>query len=276
MLEFPLRGGLQRDILWNPRTEQEKSAWIHGGIPILFPFAGNVWAGAQKGYYANGDSILPMPIHGLVHNKPWSVDSIGVDFVCLSFHADADTLKKYPWHFSLKFTWRINTHSLTYRADVHNRGYEGSGAKYPMPVSMGIHPYFKLAEPEEKKEPYLVSNGGGIQEVSPEGKEGSLIHKSSELPQSWQHSLYHNGIIRNFADEVPRVEFFQKQHCLSLEGDALTNCFVLWSLRNRDFYCIEPWMGLPNSINSGLGLRHLQEQEKLQWSGRIQFEERSL
>lgn len=60
---------------------------------------------------------------------------------------------------------------------------------------------------------------------------------------------------------------------LSLESvDADTSvrvcvqCFVMWGEAEKQYICPEPWLGVPNSLNTGKGSVHLGAGETFEWT----------
>ncbi len=51
---------------------------------------------------------------------------------------------------------------------------------------------------------------------------------------------------------------------------------VLWSRQGEGFYCIEPWMGLPDAIATGFGLKWLEPGQELALGFTIALEDRNV
>jgi len=116
------------------------------GNPILFPYPYWVRDGAFE-YRGQVYHLRPgreggRAMHGFVRDHPWTVDRSWEDadgaHLQASFRNEGDTLAEYPFPFVLVATHTLAGTTLTHRWQVTNLG-EG-----PMPLALGIHPYFSL------------------------------------------------------------------------------------------------------------------------------------
>ena len=109
---------------------------IHGGIPVLFPFAGKVYDSAKKDWHWNRQSI-PMPMHGFARLGFLirSMDKHGFEVELIS----NDHVKTfYPFDFTFTVIYHFLELSLQISLVLENEGKE------PIPWSAGLHPYFQI------------------------------------------------------------------------------------------------------------------------------------
>lgn len=124
------------------------------GVPLLAPFANRIDGPA---FYANGkkynfDMELgnvrgAIPIHGyLSGTNAWKLVEAKADgrsaWVTsrLEFHKYPDYMKQFPFAHTLTITYRLANGVLETHTRIDNLGAE------PMPVALGWHPYFALAD----------------------------------------------------------------------------------------------------------------------------------
>lgn len=105
---------------------------IRGGVPVIFP-----WFGPREGH-------PEAPMHGLVRNRPWTIDSIevpdlGPAKVCFSFVSDAETQAVWPYAFRLKLEFTLGV-ALEIRWTVENTGREAFS------FEQALHPYFPVQD----------------------------------------------------------------------------------------------------------------------------------
>ncbi len=128
---------------------------FHGGNPILFPFPNRVRNGAYsfegRAYHmekllANGwDRGAGQAIHGLVGDKPWTVEieeaSDDGAFLRASLQLDAfpDIAEQYPFPCRLTVAYRLRAGVLEMTTEARNTGAAS------LPMGFGIHPWFPTA-----------------------------------------------------------------------------------------------------------------------------------
>jgi aldose 1-epimerase len=135
------RDGSRRDLLV-PLGEIEFDAhhWPKAGAFPMVPFTnrmqrGGVHASGRHGSPALGPHGFAQ--HGFAHRAAWTVDSIGVDTVGMSFNFEGDALE-WPWPWIARQRIEVGSFGLRLTLSVENTG------AVPMPLSMGWHPYFPI------------------------------------------------------------------------------------------------------------------------------------
>ena len=124
------------------------------GIPLLAPFANRL---DEQAFYANGrkynfDMELgnvrgAIPIHGyLSGTNMWKLveakaDASGAWVASkLDFYRNPQYMKQFPFAHTLTMAYRLSEGVLEVRTRIDNLSTE------PMPVAIGFHPYFQLAD----------------------------------------------------------------------------------------------------------------------------------
>jgi aldose 1-epimerase len=135
------------------------------GIPLLAPFANRL---DEQAFYANGkkynfDMELgnvrgAIPIHGYLSSvKDWKLVEAKADAAAawvtsrLDFYRNPQWMKQFPFAHTLQITYRLQDGALEVRTRIENLSVE------PMPVAIGFHPYFQLAD--STREDWTVSIG---------------------------------------------------------------------------------------------------------------------
>lgn len=223
----PSRGGLVtslkfkgKEILYfDEETFHNRELSIRGGIPILFPNAGEL----------NENKVFPnLKRHGFVRDLEWQKEKIDNGF-CEIVSANEETNKMYPYNFKLSVSGNFEDDgSFTLEQKVENKEEERN-----LPISMGLHPYFKVLNNDKKNIKFnfvggeaisaqieIWSNGGTVYIDNPKVKDPNAILEI-EIP-----SL---GIIQ--------MEISPKYHKM-----------WIWSMPGKDFICIEPMMRVLNGL----------------------------
>ncbi len=211
---------------------------LAGGIPVLFPFCGRT---ADDSYRVDGKPYT-MPVHGLVKDTTFSVRRKGVQQACMYTEPGAVMMREnYPYAFVLDVIYHVEAQSLYVTAQIENR------SDSPMPFYIGWHPYFRVSS---KKDATLTLGAEKFKSYI-DGTSGICPSPVVDLRQQLDH-----------------VFWDMTQACIQLENRAdgymariipddlhgvVTVCTVF-----DDCVCIEPWTGMPDSINTGKRLHHIE------------------
>jgi aldose 1-epimerase len=151
---------------WPYKTVDEFAAKpAMSGVPFLGPWANRL---DEQAFYANGkryafDMTLgnvrgAIPIHGFLTTNPhWSVVESKADASSawttarLDFRKERDWMRQFPFAHTIDMTYRLRDGVLEVSATVQNLAAD------PMPVAIGFHPYFRLAD--SMRDEWTVSVG---------------------------------------------------------------------------------------------------------------------
>lgn len=206
------------DLLYMDRkTFENPSLGIRGGIPIMFPFCGKLKDGRLE---TTGTEV---PMHGFARNQSWKVIEHRSSSLHLRMETSRDIQEIWPWEFTLDHRFLLTGHGMHLEMACVNEG------KSPMPLAPGWHPYFPCKHTMKE----LVAG-------SLPGTEPGHLHDASEV--NFGVVAPADGLVRYQLPDLPG---------LRLEFSPGFRHFQIWSLTGRDFVCLEPFWGAPNSINEG-------------------------
>ncbi|HEX5659467.1 MAG TPA: galactose mutarotase [Polyangiales bacterium] len=234
----PQRGGLVtsfqvdgRELLYlEPATLADASKNVRGGIPVLFPSPGKL----RDDTFSYEGKRGALKQHGFARNLPWTVEGS-----TLTLEANAQTRAQFPWDFRYALTITLQGARLRLGIRVENPGVE------PLPFGLGFHPYFVLRDKTAAKIDTQASTifDNVTKEVRPftgfdfTRKEQDLYL----LDHGSTHSALHYG-------DGSRLE---------VRASPDFTRWVVWSLADKDYVCIEPWTSPPDALNTGEGLLRL-------------------
>ncbi len=233
----PERGGIiigygvegKENLYLNKETLYDRKQNIRGGIPILFPISGQLESGK---YEWQGESYQ-MPNHGLARIHPWEVIDTTFDeeqaSISILFESSIGTKDVFPFDFEVIFTYTLKQNQLFIHQSYRNLG------KKDMPIYPGLHPYFKTKS-----------------------------KKLSLKTDATTYYDYNDGITKEFTDKIDMeglkeaivLENKHQQLDAQLEETALHmetatefQYTVLWTEKDKDFICIEPWTAKTGELN---------------------------
>ncbi len=227
-----------------------------------------MWKGDPK--YWSGVSPVLFPIVGalkdektLIEGKTYSMKQHGflrkMEFDCVScqgnkavFSASSteETLKQYPYRFTLTITYALNESVLNIRYELHNTDDR------TLTYMLGAHPAFNIplagqgtfdeyviefAQEETLACPYLnpVTN---VLEVE---KRRTVLDGGKRIPVS--HTLFDDGALVFDALKSRSVKLYHINSGRGVEMHFADFDFLgIWSPTHTDapFICLEPWLGM--------------------------------
>lgn len=242
-LIMPDQQGSVRELLYLPEDWQQRK--ICGGWPFCFPICGRLIDGNQSQYQHDGKPY-PMAIHGFGHQQVWQVLSQGQDNITLQLSDNDITRSIYPFSFDVALAYQVKAGQL-----VCQQTYKNTGSK-PMPYYAGFHPYFFI-DPKYKKQDVQVDMSAQHRLIYNEALT-DIIGQTS--PLSFPIGLMADQVNESLHEVEPgqpiRLLFpddFQIEMSFLGPEMQLFRYVQLYHIADQPFFCIEPWMSPPNSMN---------------------------
>ncbi|BAQ59790.1 galactose mutarotase and related enzymes [Geminocystis sp. NIES-3708] len=217
---------------------------VRGGIPILFPICGNL----PDNIFNYQDQQYILKQHGFARDLPWKVISQSTDSsanIILSLKSNSETLKVYPFEFELQFTYKLLGKKLIIEQLYQNKSQE------KMPFSVGFHPYFYC---NDKNQLNLQ-----IPATEYHNKNGDITYPfNGELDYSTEEI---DIAFTQISEQKTSFADYKRNLKVDITFTELFSTLVFWTLKDKDYICLEPWSSPRNSINTGEQLKYLQPQE---------------
>ncbi len=214
-----------------------------GGNPFLFPITGRLTNGS---YIANGSEYF-MEKHGFAHKMPWQVRDIkegNEGKIIIELKQNEESLKSYPFKFRVALTYILKGNSLYIYQEYMNEGEE------EMPFYSGFHPFFKVRDKKDLRfdiyaEKYVDCTDGYADYYRSRIKEynGAI---DFGLPIDYIFPLKKK--------EINEFSIQEQGKKLTVEMSEEYEFLVMWTLKGKDFICVEPWMSAPDAFNTGKGI----------------------
>lgn len=207
---------------------------VRGGNPILFPICGNL---PDNTYTYNGQQYT-LKQHGFARDLPWEVtEKATTDQASLTLvlKSNAETKAVYPFDFQLAFTYELQGNTLKIRQQYQNLSSE------PLPFSAGFHPYF-LTDDKTQLEFAIPSQEYQDQRTKEiYSFKGNFDFNLDEIDVAFRQLT---GTSATVSDNSRKLK-------LTLDYGDEFPILVFWTLKGKDFYCLEPWSAPRNSLNTG-------------------------
>lgn len=243
-------------IYWPEEADWSRVAHVRGGNPILFPFLGRHMVNGEIGWWLDATGTKrELPMHGFARNANFAViPESDPNTLRMRITPTEQTRKFYPFEFIFDVVYRLGDAELEARLEVSNHGVD------PLPYYTGHHFYFAVPHDSRAQwETTIPCERWGGQDF----KTGAILDKAAEsavTPLS-DPKLSDRLQIRPNADEISLLERGTGKGVvidLNAGGNVPWFDVTTWTEKpDSDFYCVEPWTGLPNAIHNGQGLRYL-------------------
>jgi galactose mutarotase-like enzyme len=240
-------------IYWPEEADWSKPTKIRGGNPVLFPFIARHMVEGKIGFWKDSSGVVrEMPMHGFGREQSYQVET-HENTCILTLEDSAATRLFYPYAFRFQIIYTLDDRGLEASLSTTNL------SSTPLPLYPGHHFYFSIPHGERAEWEFAVDS---VQQVR-QNAEG-LIYPQPSSPRPFRLS---------------DPDLIDSMHVLSGQGPVLLRhrssgrCLAIhlnrpdsapwyavtsWTEKpDSDFYCLEPWMGLPNAIHHGQGLRQL-------------------
>lgn len=224
------------EFLWSG----DEAYWKYHA-PILFPIVGKVF----NGKYTVDGITYELPQHGLARVRDFEMIEQTKNSISFELKYSEDTLKVYPFKFSLIIKYTLNDINLSIDYIVKNLDNK------EMYFSIGAHPafmcpiendkfddyYFEFNEKENASIMQLVGPGYFSKEEKPYLKNENIINLSTDLFKN--DALVFKNLKSN------KISLKSKNHKKYLEFDFGEFPYLgLWTKdTGAPFVCIEPWFG---------------------------------
>ncbi|MGJ3248658.1 MAG: aldose epimerase [Elainellaceae cyanobacterium] len=220
---------------------------VRGGIPILFPICGNL----PDGTYTHNNQTYRLKQHGFARNLPWEVtdrithDRVGITVV---LNSNDETRAVYPFDFQLAFSYFLQGTTLEIVQRFTNRSSD------PMPFSTGLHPYFLATDKSQLQfsipgDRYVDQQTGNEQSFS-----GSFDFEKDEIDVAFRPVTRQNASVLDASRNLK----------LRLDYDSAYSTLVFWTVKGKEYYCLEPWSAPRNALNTGENLTYLESGQSLE------------
>lgn len=252
-------GGKERELLFL-HDYFKQSHWfdLPGGWPFLFPVCARVERNGKPGHYLYEGNIYKMPQHGFAWQSVWEVEnSSKADELIMVLRDSSATHVFYPFSFEVKLLYKIGNGILVCEQIYTNLN------QHPMPYSAGFHPYFLTPLPGQGKE-NIILDYQPVKCFRYNERYTDLIGTQPlfSLPTAITNPDINEKLTLLTTNKKTFLKFPQ-QFTLEIGATGIEDLDLfpylqLYTMLDKPFFCVEPWMSFPNAINTVKGMRWLQ------------------
>lgn len=251
-------------IHWPDAADWRQPALVRGGNPLLFPFIARHRVDGRIGFWRDARGVVrEVPMHGFARDLPFEaqVDPQG-NGVRMTLTDSETTRAGYPFRFRFEAVYRLVDEATLDVELITTNTAAADTRDARMPYYAGHHFYFALPH---------TQRGEATLALPRNVYRHQLADGATTAPEAGaaRYTFGDPQIVDRFhclegepAGPV-RIEMPTLRRALQIDlrrpGSVPWYAVTSWTLApDSDFYCVEPWLGLPDAIHNGLGLRWLE------------------
>ena len=230
------------------KTEDNEILWEGNPVywkrhsPVLFPNVGKTY---KNRVLINGTQY-PTSQHGFARDNVFTCIEAANERASFMFRSSEETKEVYPFDFELHINYKLNKKELTVEWQVKNCGDE------TMYFTIGGHPAFRFAKPEETKADYVLKVPGKekleyvLIDISCGCANVDEVHtlQLSEETYPLSDELFAKDALVVDNGQIEEAWLCHKDGTpyVGVRSEGFPN-YGIWSVEGAPFVCLEPWMG---------------------------------
>lgn len=237
------------EFIWNGDPEH----W-NRHTPVLFPIVGGL---KDNTFFVEGEKF-EMKQHGFARNSDFSVVLHTEDTLVFELTSNEETLKNYPFEFTLQIQYTLNNKSLDTKYIVNNPSNQ------ELLFSIGAHPaytcpfrddhtreeYVLVFDKDEAPKSQLLENGSRTGETIKVFNQNAVL----DLPKT----VFDNDAIVLNPNPFSEVSFIHEpsgKTYMSVRFDHFPFLGIWSPSQEAPFVCIEPWQGIADHVEHNQELK---------------------
>lgn len=235
------------------KTEDNEILWEGNPVywkrhsPVLFPNVGKTY---KNRVLINGTQY-PTSQHGFARDNEFTCIEAANEKASFMFRSSEETKEVYPFDFELHINYKLNKKELTVEWQVKNCGDE------TMYFTIGGHPAFRFAKPEETKADYVLKIPGKekleyvLIDISCGCANVDEVHtlQLSEETYPLSDELFAKDALVVDNGQIEEAWLCHKDGTpyVGVRSAGFPN-YGIWSVEGAPFVCLEPWMGRCDNV----------------------------
>jgi galactose mutarotase-like enzyme len=242
------------EYLWNGNP----AFWAKRS-PVLFPIVGNL---KNNSYFYQGKSY-PLPRHGFARDMEFISEKQSQKEITMLLASSPETKTNYPFDFEFRIRYQLLGDELSTEYLVTNTG---SGI---LLFSVGGHPAFRLPLTSDTRfdDYYLQFEETENLSRWPISKDGLLLTQpvpvleDSNRLNLKKSMFYQDALVFKYpASSEISLRSGKTPHGILFQMGEFP-FLGIWSAKDADFICLEPWCGIADSVQSD---QHLERKEGIE------------
>lgn len=247
-LVLPGKHGPRELLYLHDSFQNDEFDDLVGGWPLCFPICARLQRDGQIGAYLYQGRRYTLPIHGISWYQAWQVVAQDSDAVSLYLSSNEHSRQHFPFDFELTQRFEVLPGEMRCQLRIENSGNEG------MPYYAGFHPYLLTPQPNEGKGQVMIKMNSDYRLQYNEGLTDIIGHQE---PLCWPLSAADPAINEQLShivgENMCSIDYGDgdclSMHCVGSDGMRFPY-LQTYTMANKPFICLEPWMSHPNAMNT--------------------------
>lgn len=235
-LKSMIYGG--REYIWQSCEE----VW-NSSSPLLFPICG----GLKNDKYTYKGKEYTLKKHGFGKKVTFEVEYADGEKVVFLHKSNEETRKCYPFDYELRVTYTLEEKSLLTEYSVYNTTdgemYFSIGAHEGYYTPEGIEDYDVIFPEKETLSSYVLYGNILSNQRLP------ILKDSSTLPLYDKYFTIDALVFKDLKSKSAILRNRKTGTGVRVDFD-FAPYFLLWHKPNAPYICLEPWAGLPDTVDS--------------------------
>lgn len=232
-----------KEFIWEGKPE----VWA-GQAPILFPIVGAL----KEGVYKYEGKEYSLPQHGFMRfNKNVELLEKKENSLTFLLKSDKESLKVYPFDFKFITTYELKGNSVHIKHEVFNSSNkeiyfslgEHPGFKCPLNDHEIYSDYYLEFETNENSKSWKVEDGGLIGTATFDVFNGGNI--INLYPDIFEKDAL---VFKDLKSRKISLKSRKSKQVVTVRYDGYP-FMGIWAIPNAPYVCIEPWIGIADSVN---------------------------
>ena len=211
--------------------------------PLLFPICGGL---KDDKYKYNGKEYV-LPKHGFGRNVKFITEYVDNEKVILTHKSNDTTKLSFPFDYELRIIYTLKEKSLSvvYQVDNVSQGvmYFSIGAHEGYYTPEGIEDYDVIFPKAETLNSYILYGNILSDQTIP------IIRESTVLPLYEKYFTIDAMVFKDLQSKSAILRNRKNGKAIKLDFD-FAPYFLIWHKPNAPYICLEPWDGLPDTVES--------------------------
>jgi galactose mutarotase-like enzyme len=250
-------GSIREVIHWPELSSLQDFHRVRGGNPILFPFAARTFDKGEIHTWRAADGVRrPMPMHGFARQGAFKLTRCDARGFAAQLIPDEAAKASYPYDYEFTVTYRFEPLGLACEFTLRNLDTQ------PIPWSAGHHFYFTLPWNDGLRRENYAIRLPAAKTLRQDFSTGALIPGPTLKPEESLANpelidTFHTALTKNTVTFGPVGQPGEVRLRIGTNKvPAPDATIVTWTHDAASpFYCVEPWMGPPNSPEHKAGLQ---------------------
>lgn len=230
--------------------------------PVLFPIVGGL---KENTYQYNGGSYK-MSRHGFARDMEFELTFQNEISLIFTLQSNDETMPLYPFPFSFSVKYALDKNELTVTYIVENKGADkmffsvGGHPAFKVPLTAGttFNDYYLQFSATEALDRWPLSARGLIDDHTE-----SVTKYAGTVPLT-KELFYQDALVfKQLTSKYVFIRSNKTTHGIKVHINGFPYLGI-WSAKDADFVCVEPWYGIADNINTSGNIEEKEGMNKLE------------